>query len=106
MTVYNDAIHYSIQSAAPATGTGSAIDARIRKALYTYAFVTGGSAIMTLQASHSVGDDADWLPVASQTATDGSPSTAVYTDFYPYLRAHYSGYAGATASMVIAAGVG
>lgn len=105
MAVFNDVRAYTIASAAPATGTGSALDTRTREGLYVYAFVTGGSAIMTLQASHSIGSDAAWLPVVTVTAADGVATTAGSLNYYPYVRGHYSGYAGATASMFVAAGV-
>ncbi len=106
MAVYADVRAYSIQSAAPASGTGSAIDTRSRRGIYAFTFVTGGSAIMTIQASHSIGSDAAWLPVVTVTATNGVGVSSVNTNYYPYVRAQYSGYAGATSTMFIAAGIG
>lgn len=106
MTVYNDVRAYSIQSAAPASGTGSAIDTRSRRGIYAFSFVTGGSAIMTVQASHSIGGDAAWLPVVTVTATDGVGISSINTNYYPFVRAFYSGYAGATSTMYIAVGIG
>ena len=104
--VYNDARGYSVASAAPGTGTGSALDTRSRRGVYAFAFATGGSAVVTVQASHSNAADAAWLPVATLTAANGVGASAVSVNYYPYLRAHYSGYAGATASVFLAAGVG
>lgn len=105
MSIYSDRRAYSVQSAAPATGTGSALDCRATRGFYAYGFVTGGSAVLTVQAAQSIDTDAAWLPVVTVTATNGDPASATNLNYYPYLRGHYSGYAGATASLFIAPGV-
>lgn len=103
--VFTDSRGYSLDSATN-TATGSPVDLRSKKDVYTYGFVTGGSALISLEASHSIKDDADWKPIVLVTAVDGASVTAVYSTFWPYLRGFSSGYAGATASFFIAAGVG
>ena len=94
--VYTDTRYYSLESATN-TATGSAVDMRSRGHIYTYVNVVGGSAITTLEASHSIGADSAWLPVETITAAAGSTTTAIYDLWWPYLRGHSSGYDGATA---------
>jgi hypothetical protein len=97
---------YSLVSAASgaALQTGSAIDARASRGFYATMFVTGGTAILTIQASHAIDGTSAWLPVQTVTALDGVHQSAVSVNPYPYLRAFNSGFAGSTASVFIAPG--
>lgn len=96
---------YSISSATN-SATGSAIDSRIGYGFYSLTYCTGGTAVVTVQASHSLDADAQWLPVLTHTALNNTAVSGVSLNYYPYLRAQVSGYAGATASVFIAPGIG
>lgn len=106
MGIYSDRGVYSIASAAPATGSGAVIDCRATRGFYALGFATGGSAVLTVEASHlPASEGGAWLPVVTITAADGIAASLTNANYYPYLRGHYSGYAGATASLYIAPGV-
>ena len=103
-TIFTDRAGYSLSSATN-SATGSAIDARVRRGFYAVAFVTGGSAVITIQAGHTNSTDVFWLPISTITALDGvGISAPASVNPYSYLRAQSSGYAGATASVYIAPG--
>lgn len=106
-TILSDRAGYSIVSAVPSTGTGSAIDCRARRDVYAYVFITGGSAVVNVQASHSIAGDSAWLPIKTITALDGVGTIAAsISGYYPYVRGFFSGYAGATSTIYVAAGLG
>lgn len=102
--INSDRRAYSLTSATN-SGTGSAIDSRATRGYYAHVFVTGGTAVVNIQASHSLLGDSAWLPVQTVTALDGVGQSSVSLNYYPYLRGFTSGYAGATASVFIAPGV-
>lgn len=104
MAILEPRAAYSLLSATNSAG-GTAIDCRATRGLYAFLFSTGNSAILTVQASHSTGADAAWLPVATVTGLNNTGQSAVSLNYYPYLRGHVSGYAGTTASVYIAPGV-
>lgn len=88
--VYSDRQGYLLFSAA--SGTGSALDARMVKNYGLIQHSTyGASAILTVQASV---DMTGWLDVVTYTATT-TTATAQWSGYYPYLRANvnavYSG---------------
>jgi hypothetical protein len=95
---------YSLLSAVSGLQTGSAIDSRARQGYYADVFCTGGSAVLTIQASPTIDGSTAWLPVQTLTALDGVHQSAVSLNPYPYLRAFNSGYAGGTASVYIVPG--
>jgi hypothetical protein len=101
MAVLNDVRFTSLSSGRPLTGTGSAADVRDRRGVFSTVFCTGGSAVVTLQGSI---DNVNYVGQTTITAVDGVWNSMVNLNYFPYVRAHYSGYAGVTASVFIAVG--
>jgi len=101
--VHTDRRGYSLLSATN-TATGSGMDLRHTPSMFAYSFVTGGSAIISIETTHSLESDAAWMPVVTFTATNGTTATAAYTTNWMWARGHSSGYVGATASVFIAGG--
>ena len=62
MMIYSDRHEYSVLSATN-SANGTAIDARANRGFYGYLYSTGNSAILTIQASHSIDADAAWLGI-------------------------------------------
>src|SRR5690348_15019770 len=98
MMIYSDRHEYSVLSATN-SANGTAIDARANRGFYGYLYSTGNSAILTIQASHSIDADAAWLPVLTVTGLNNTGQSGISLNYYPYLRGQVSGYAGTTASI-------
>jgi hypothetical protein len=99
--IYSDITATSLVSATN-TAIGTAIDSRGKQNLFAQHFVTGGSAIVNVQASLN---QAQWVAVSTVTATNGVAGIFTALGHLPYIRAHSSGYAGATATVLLSMGV-
>ena len=100
----NIPISASVVSAAPGETEGAAMDARGGRGSYLYAFVTGGSALVTLQGHYDSAGATPWVDITQITAVNGAPRQIVTDSFYPYIRGHYTSWAGATGTIILARG--